>query len=80
MLDAIASVQFCLDIDDVWEWIINQIYDLYDARRVYKIIEEEMGKSKVRDLKYDDLVQLLLSYQLAKQQKFIQPLVLNLRP
>lgn len=62
-----------------WKWIIKQIYDPHDAERVIRIIEEERGTLQMQGLYYDDLVQYLLSYRLAKQQKFIQPLVLNRR-
>ena len=64
--------------EDEWKWIINQIYDLHDSKRVYKIIE--MEKSQLRDFTYDDLVQFILSYQLAKQQHFIRPLVFTYIP
>ena len=59
--------------DSEWKWIINEVYDTQDASRLHKFIEAE--QVQLAGLKYDTLVQFILSYQLAKQQTFVKPLV-----
>ena len=61
--------------DAEWRWVVDQIYDRGDAKRICRLVQFEVKRSKSQVLRFDTFTQLLLSYQLSKHQRFIQPLV-----
>ena len=78
-----SGVAHCYRIDrkvllmgSEWRWVVNQIYNAGDSRRVEKLIEAEL-QCYPQSLTYENFLQLVLAYHLARHQKFIQPLVLN---
>ena len=71
--DKIAGRIALTDVE--WKWIINEVYDPLDSKRVRKLIE--MSEIQPPGLKYDALVQILLSYQLAKRQTFVRPIAFD---
>ncbi|KAJ8609136.1 hypothetical protein CTAYLR_006050 [Chrysophaeum taylorii] len=67
-----------------WQYIITDLYERADHKRVQALLRRKTegddgvnpgGGGARRALPYETLVQLLMSYQLAKQQRHLEPIV-----